>query len=218
MHSLCHVRNKIMYVLSWRTVSALTRVLFWYSFPSLLHNLGNKHQNNPLVSAETVRHSSTYIILYIPCVQCMLERQYTANHITNYVHVCICNNRYVNNQIISSQFQPHSLKDWHFGTDRKHGQLMKTNFVTKASKINYNLFPALTNQVFSTKYIYVLHSLIPLYIKKGLWTVHEVVYLNVKKNIFLVEYTKPNSFLIGVTVTDYNLAYKYQVLLFKILD
>ena len=24
----------------------------------------NKHQNNPLVSAETIRHSSTYIILY----------------------------------------------------------------------------------------------------------------------------------------------------------
>ena len=46
-----------MYVLSWRTVSALTRVLFWYLFI--------KHQNNPLVSAETIRHSSTYIILYI---------------------------------------------------------------------------------------------------------------------------------------------------------
>ena len=27
--SLCHVRNKIMYVLLWRTVYALTRVLFW---------------------------------------------------------------------------------------------------------------------------------------------------------------------------------------------
>ena len=46
-------------------MSALTRVLFWYLFPSLLRNSGNKHQNNPLVSAETVRHSSTYIILYI---------------------------------------------------------------------------------------------------------------------------------------------------------
>ena len=45
-----------MYVLSWRTVSALTRGLFWYLF---------KHQNNPLVSAETIRHSSTYIILYV---------------------------------------------------------------------------------------------------------------------------------------------------------
>ena len=29
MVSSCHVRNKIMYVLSWRTVSALTRVLIW---------------------------------------------------------------------------------------------------------------------------------------------------------------------------------------------
>ena len=44
MDSLCHVRNKIMYVLSWWTVSALTRVLIWCLFPSLLHNLGNKHQ------------------------------------------------------------------------------------------------------------------------------------------------------------------------------
>ena len=30
---------------------------------SLSRNSGNKHQNNTLVSAETVRHSSTYIIL-----------------------------------------------------------------------------------------------------------------------------------------------------------
>ena len=30
----------------------------------LLRNSGNKHQNNPLVSAETVCHLSTYIILY----------------------------------------------------------------------------------------------------------------------------------------------------------
>ena len=49
--SLCRVRNKIMYVLLWRTVYALTRVLFWCLFPSLLHNSGNNHQNNPLVSA-----------------------------------------------------------------------------------------------------------------------------------------------------------------------
>ena len=54
-----------MYILSWRTVSALTRELFWYLFPSLLPNSGNKHQNNPLVSAGTVRHSSAYIILYV---------------------------------------------------------------------------------------------------------------------------------------------------------
>ena len=58
------VRNKIMHVLSWRTVSAPTRVLFLCLFPSLLHNSGNKHKNNPLVSTETVRHLSTYIILY----------------------------------------------------------------------------------------------------------------------------------------------------------
>ena len=56
--------SKIMYVLSWRPVSALTRVLFGYLFHSLLRYSGNKHQNNPLVSIEIVRHSSTYIIIY----------------------------------------------------------------------------------------------------------------------------------------------------------
>ena len=52
-----------MYVLSSRTVSALTQVLFLCLFPSLLRNSGNKDKNNPLT--ETVRHSGTYIILYI---------------------------------------------------------------------------------------------------------------------------------------------------------
>ena len=61
-----------MYVLSWSTVSALTLVLFWSLFPSLLRNSGNKHQNNPLVSAEKVRHASTYIILYLMVVDCIL--------------------------------------------------------------------------------------------------------------------------------------------------
>ena len=73
MDTLCRVRNKIMYVLSWRTVSALTRVLFWYLFPSLLRNSGNKHQNNPLMSAETIHHSSTCIILYISGVHSILN-------------------------------------------------------------------------------------------------------------------------------------------------
>ena len=42
-----------------------SQVLFWCLFPSLLCNEGNKHQNNTRVSAETVRHESTYIILYL---------------------------------------------------------------------------------------------------------------------------------------------------------
>ena len=54
-----------MYVLEWRIVSALTRGLFWCLFPELRSNEGNKYQNNPLVSAETVRHESTYIILFL---------------------------------------------------------------------------------------------------------------------------------------------------------
>ena len=65
MYLLCQVRNKIMYVLLWQTVSAFTRVLFWCWFPLLLRSSGNKHQNNPLMSAETVGHSNTYIILYL---------------------------------------------------------------------------------------------------------------------------------------------------------
>ena len=54
-----------MYVLSWRTVSVLTRVLFLCLFSSLLRNSGNNHKNNPLLNAETFRHLSTYIILYM---------------------------------------------------------------------------------------------------------------------------------------------------------
>ena len=30
-----------------------------------ISRVANKHQNNPLVSTEKIRHSSTYIILYI---------------------------------------------------------------------------------------------------------------------------------------------------------
>ena len=40
MDPLCRVRNKIFYVVTWRTVYALTRVLFWCLFPSLLRNTG----------------------------------------------------------------------------------------------------------------------------------------------------------------------------------
>ena len=58
------VRNEMMDLLSWRTAHVLTRVLFWCLFLSLLRNSGNKHQNNPLVSASIVRHSGTYIILH----------------------------------------------------------------------------------------------------------------------------------------------------------
>ena len=39
---LCHVRNKMIYVLSWQTFYAPSLVLFWCLFPSLLRNSGNK--------------------------------------------------------------------------------------------------------------------------------------------------------------------------------
>ena len=54
-----------MYVLEWRTVSALTRGLFLCLFPELRSKEGNKHKNNTRVGAETVRHESTYIILFL---------------------------------------------------------------------------------------------------------------------------------------------------------
>ena len=97
MDSLCHVRNKIMYVLSWRTVSALTRGLFLCLFPSLLRNSGNKHKNNPLVSAETFRHSSTYIILSVSSECGMLLYTYTS---VSYVSGGFTNNLY--NPLVTS--------------------------------------------------------------------------------------------------------------------
>ena len=42
-------------------------LLFWCVCPSLLRKSGNKHQNNPVVSTLTVRHSSKYIIRYVFC-------------------------------------------------------------------------------------------------------------------------------------------------------
>ena len=41
--NLCCVRNKIIYVLSWRTVYGLIRLLLWCLLPSLFRNSGNKH-------------------------------------------------------------------------------------------------------------------------------------------------------------------------------
>ena len=64
MDWLCRMRNKIMYVLWRRTVYALTRVSFCWLFPSLLWNSENKYQNNPPVSAETIRLTNTCFILH----------------------------------------------------------------------------------------------------------------------------------------------------------
>ena len=62
---LCRVRNTIMYAFSWRTVFVPTRVKFWCLFPSLLRYAGNKHQNNHLVSAETVRNTRVHTLFSI---------------------------------------------------------------------------------------------------------------------------------------------------------
>ena len=42
-----------------------SRGLFWWLFPELQSNEGNKYQNNTRVTAETVRNESTYIILFL---------------------------------------------------------------------------------------------------------------------------------------------------------
>ena len=50
-------------------------------------NSGNKYQNNPFVSAETVRHSSKYIIPYIKYEPCMIHAMY-CNLISCLLMVC----------------------------------------------------------------------------------------------------------------------------------
>ena len=42
-------------------------------FTSSLHNLGNKYKNNPLVSVETVRHSSSYITCIMGFCKTLLD-------------------------------------------------------------------------------------------------------------------------------------------------
>ena len=58
-------KHRIIHVLKWWTISALTRGLFWCLFPKFRSYQGNKHQNNTWVSAETVCHVSIYIILLL---------------------------------------------------------------------------------------------------------------------------------------------------------
>ena len=63
MSPLCRVTIDIVYVHSSQTVAALTWVSLRFLYPSLLRNVGNKPQNNSLVSAETFRQSSPGITL-----------------------------------------------------------------------------------------------------------------------------------------------------------
>ena len=62
--SLCRVRNEIMYLLSWRTISALTRVLFCCLFPSLLRNEGRcekKCKSHPKFTCCLINGMCTYL-------------------------------------------------------------------------------------------------------------------------------------------------------------
>ena len=58
-------KYRILYVLEWRTVYALTKGLYWCLFPELRNNEVNIKQNNTQMSAWTVRHESTYIIKFL---------------------------------------------------------------------------------------------------------------------------------------------------------
>ena len=68
---LCRVGNELRYIMSsWPIDYALTRVLFWYQFPSLLRSSGTKHQNINLMSALTkfqlhVKHYTLYIYIML---------------------------------------------------------------------------------------------------------------------------------------------------------
>ena len=68
-----------MYVLSyWYCFSAQSSIIL-VLFPSLLRNSGNKHQNNTPMGAETVRPSSTNVILYIFILLSYAPQQYISS-------------------------------------------------------------------------------------------------------------------------------------------
>ena len=73
MGSLCRVRNEIIYVPS----------LEYYFGVYLLYY---KHQINPLVSTETVHHSSIYIILYTFNPKCWRVSTFMILHSTRVCH------------------------------------------------------------------------------------------------------------------------------------
>ena len=62
MDTLCCVRNKITYVLSWRTVSVCTRVLFWYLFPELEINTKKPSREHWSSSSHEYIHYSLFIL------------------------------------------------------------------------------------------------------------------------------------------------------------
>ena len=65
MGLLCHVRNTIMHVLLWQTIFA-PALSFWFLFPSLLCNSGNKQQNNTHECMNSLPLQYIHYLLYIP--------------------------------------------------------------------------------------------------------------------------------------------------------
>ena len=171
MDLLCRVRNSIMYVLSWGTVSATTRVLLLYLFPSLLLNSENKHQNNPLVSAETVRHSSTYIILYI----CRYRDDHVGSYITVKSHEhhsisihwkinCLCNS------LLEMEKNPPHYCPFHKGNPMVTGCWFPTQRASNAESV----FHVMMSHIYIYTYRYIMglviqHGFQPNSVRKKWW-------------------------------------------------
>ena len=108
---LYSANDKIMYVHLWQTVSALAQVLFWCLFPALLCNAGNKHQNNPLMRADTVHHSGLYIIPYTLLLACSITAYFLSKIPHYFFHHCLTISMTPRPKMVS-----HSLQDVHPGS------------------------------------------------------------------------------------------------------
>ena len=65
-HYICiRITQRLLYVLEWRTVSALTRGLFGVYIPSCEARREINTKNNARASTETIRYEKTYIIQFL---------------------------------------------------------------------------------------------------------------------------------------------------------
>ena len=86
---ICCVRNKIVCVTLVTKCLCTPLSVNSLSVSSLLHNSGNKHQNNPLVSAETVGHYSPYVILYEAWTLDRIELMYRSHSLACYAYAIV---------------------------------------------------------------------------------------------------------------------------------
>ena len=81
MDTLCHVKKNN------NVCTLVTNCLCVHSSVILVFISHNKKQNNPLVSTETVRHSSTYIILYFFLVR-LAKWLFQQQWLQSYIYTC----------------------------------------------------------------------------------------------------------------------------------